>query len=75
MQVISRAMPMEVQHKNGLHLAPITSSGELNVIVETPRGSRVKYKYDEENGLIMLHKVMPTGTVFRCRCCFLQRRR
>jgi inorganic pyrophosphatase len=38
--------------------------GELNIIVETPKGSRNKYKYDEKVHLFKLHKLLPTGTVF-----------
>ena len=47
-----------------LTLEPVKSNGELNVIIETPKGSRHKYKYDAESGMFALHKVMPTGTVF-----------
>jgi inorganic pyrophosphatase len=36
----------------------------LNVIVETPRGSRNKYVYDPQYGLFKLKKVLPLGTVF-----------
>ncbi len=36
----------------------------LNVIVETPKGSRVKYSYDEETGLFTLSKALPEGMVF-----------
>jgi inorganic pyrophosphatase len=34
------------------------------VVVETPRGSRNKYKLDEQSGRIKLSKVMPEGMVF-----------
>jgi inorganic pyrophosphatase len=33
-------------------------------IVETPRGSRNKYKWNEESGRLELSKVMPQGMVF-----------
>jgi inorganic pyrophosphatase len=36
----------------------------LNVIIETPKGSRVKYSYEENSGLFMLSKVLPEGMVF-----------
>src|ERR1051326_4695989 len=39
-------------------------SGEVNVIVDTPRGSRNKFKYDEENKLFKLGSVLPSGAVF-----------
>jgi inorganic pyrophosphatase len=38
--------------------------GELNVIVETPKGSRNKYNYDEELGLFKLGGVLTAGAVF-----------
>jgi inorganic pyrophosphatase len=34
------------------------------VIIETQRGCRNKYKYDEETGRIKLSKVMPEGMMF-----------
>jgi inorganic pyrophosphatase len=34
------------------------------VVVETPRGSRNKYKLDEQTGRMKLSKVMPEGMVF-----------
>lgn len=39
-------------------------SGELNVIIETPKGSRNKFNYDEERGLFKLGGVLPRGAVF-----------
>jgi inorganic pyrophosphatase len=50
--------------ERALKLDPFSSSGELNVVIETPKGSRNKYKYDEKSGLFRLDKLMPTGTVF-----------
>ena len=37
---------------------------ELNVIIETPKGSRNKFNYDEEHGLFKLGGVLPAGAVF-----------
>jgi inorganic pyrophosphatase len=34
------------------------------VVVETPRGSRNKYKFDEQTGRMKLSKVMPEGMMF-----------
>ncbi|MBV8205632.1 MAG: inorganic diphosphatase [Acidobacteria bacterium] len=34
------------------------------VIIETPRGSRNKYKYDEQSGRLKFSKVMPEGMMF-----------
>ena len=39
-------------------------SRELNVIIETPKGSRNKFNYDEELGLFKLGGVLPAGAVF-----------
>lgn len=39
-------------------------SGLWNVIVDTPKGSRNKYKYDEADGLWRLSKVLPLGASF-----------
>ena len=39
-------------------------SGLVRVVVDTPKGSRNKYKYDETLGLYRLSKVLPLGTVF-----------
>lgn len=38
--------------------------GDLNVIVETPRGWRNKYSYDEKRKLFKIGSVLPAGTVF-----------
>src|SRR3954463_14122202 len=39
-------------------------SGLLNVVVETPKGSRNKYSFDEESGLFVLKGVLPSGAYF-----------
>jgi inorganic pyrophosphatase len=39
-------------------------SGELNVIIETPRGCRNKYSYDEKRDVFKLSSVLPAGAVF-----------
>ena len=39
-------------------------SEELNVVVETPKGSRNKFDYDDERGLFKLGGVLPAGAVF-----------
>ncbi|HEX8140357.1 MAG TPA: inorganic diphosphatase [Pyrinomonadaceae bacterium] len=39
-------------------------SGDLNVIIETPKGSRNKFNYDEEHQLFKLGGVLPAGAVF-----------
>jgi inorganic pyrophosphatase len=39
-------------------------SGDLNVIIETPKGSRAKFSYDEASGLFSLSKLLPVGMAF-----------
>src|ERR1051326_1841351 len=36
----------------------------VNVIIETPKGSRTKFKYDEESGMFIFDKAMPIGQSF-----------
>jgi inorganic pyrophosphatase len=38
--------------------------GTWNVIIETPKGCRNKYKFDEERGVFALGGVLPAGAVF-----------
>ena len=38
--------------------------GDLNVVVETPRGSHNKYAYDEAYGTFRFQGVMPEGNLF-----------
>jgi len=39
-------------------------SGSLNVVIETPKGHRNKYRYDDALGLFLLDGVLPAGAVF-----------
>jgi inorganic pyrophosphatase len=39
-------------------------SGELNAVVETPRGSRNKYSLDEQTGVFKLKAVLTAGAAF-----------
>src|SRR5215208_5286440 len=39
-------------------------NGDLNVVIDTPKGSRNKFKYDEALGLFRLSGVLPAGAVF-----------
>jgi inorganic pyrophosphatase len=39
-------------------------SGHLNVVVDTPKGSRNKFRFDERTGLWRLSKVLPRGLSF-----------
>src|SRR6266542_4104009 len=46
-------------------LPPFDSeTGDLNVIIETPKGSRNKFACDEETGLVRLKKLLPLGMTF-----------
>jgi inorganic pyrophosphatase len=47
------------------------NTGALNVIVETPKGSRIKFKYDEEHGLFQFDKTLPYGHAFPFEFGFL----
>ena len=57
------------QHKSSRrdlfgHLDPFSEDGNLNVIIETPQGSRNKFKYDGELGIFTLGGVLPMGADF-----------
>jgi inorganic pyrophosphatase len=39
-------------------------SGEVNAIVETPKGSRAKFEYDEKLALFKLGGMLPEGSIF-----------
>jgi inorganic pyrophosphatase len=45
-------------------LEPFGDDEELNVVIETPKGSRNKYNYDEGLGLFKLGGVLPSGASF-----------
>jgi len=46
-------------------LPPIDrKSGDLNVIIDTPKGSRNKYSWDEKRGMFELSGLLPAGAVF-----------
>lgn len=44
--------------------ATFSEKNLLNVIIETPKGSRNKYTYQPESGTYELSKVLPVGTSF-----------
>jgi inorganic pyrophosphatase len=39
-------------------------SGHVNAIIDTPKGSRNKFKYDEKLGMFRLGGALPLGSVF-----------
>jgi inorganic pyrophosphatase len=46
------------------HLSPLSETGALHVVVETPRHCRSKFKFDEALGVFRLGSVLPSGMVF-----------
>jgi inorganic pyrophosphatase len=36
----------------------------VNAIIEAPKGSRIKFKYEEKLGLFRFHKLLPSGLFF-----------
>jgi inorganic pyrophosphatase len=36
----------------------------MDIIIESPKGSRIKYKFDNEYRLFRLHKILPAALVF-----------
>src|SRR5215207_6202971 len=49
---------------NLLNLEAFHDDEELNVVIETPKGSRNKYNYDEKLGLFRLGGVLTSGASF-----------
>jgi inorganic pyrophosphatase len=50
---------------NPIQLKPVDrQEGLLQVIVETPKGSRNKFSYDPDQKIFTLKKVLPAGMVF-----------
>jgi inorganic pyrophosphatase len=45
-------------------LEPRTESGLVNIIVDTPKGSRNKFKYDEKTRCFRLSRILPIGASF-----------
>jgi inorganic pyrophosphatase len=44
------------------HLPPEGPDGDLIAVIETPKGSPNKYKYEETYGAFRLNTVMPKGS-------------
>jgi hypothetical protein len=60
---------------NPTQLKPIDKNdGFLQVIIETPAGSRNKFAFDPDQGIFALKKVLPAGMVFPYDFGFLPRR-
>jgi len=46
-------------------LRPIDKKSDgINVVIETPRGCRNKFKFDEKLGVFRLNSILPAGSVF-----------
>jgi inorganic pyrophosphatase len=45
-------------------LPAFRKDGSLNVMVESPRGSSVKFKYDPDDDVIMLSRPLPAGLTY-----------
>ena len=59
------AMNRSSSTRSILHLATLDEEkGEYNVIIETPKGSRNKFNYDEDLGLFKLGGALPAGAEF-----------
>jgi inorganic pyrophosphatase len=55
---------MQTLHKRVPLRARDPDSGLVHVMIDTPKGSRNKYRYDEQLGLYRLSKVLPLGAAF-----------
>jgi len=49
---------------NPIGLLPQDTNGKIQVVIETPKGSRNKYAFDEEQRVFSLTKVLPAGMTF-----------
>lgn len=54
----------KVQDLSGLPPFDHKDDGLVNVVIETPRGSRNKFAYDQDLRVIRLKKVLPAGMEF-----------
>lgn len=53
-----------VKNSNIYSLPARNSNGEVTVVIETPKGHRNKFKYDEEHNVFKLSGVLPVGSSF-----------
>jgi inorganic pyrophosphatase len=49
---------------NPSRLRPVGKDDAVRVVIETPKGSRNKYAFDEDERVFTLTKVLPTGMAF-----------
>ena len=57
-------MPKPKQLKSPNQIEPFSEDKNLRVIIETPKGSHNKYKFDPELGAYRLNKVLAEGMTF-----------
>src|SRR6202167_6789836 len=57
-----KSQPRSLADPAGLSAAD--GDGQIQVVIETPKGSRNKYAFDEEQRVFELKKVLPAGMVF-----------
>ncbi|MDQ3907347.1 MAG: inorganic diphosphatase [Acidobacteriota bacterium] len=57
-------MASRASHTKFSRLGAFAEGGRVNVVIETPQGSRNKFNYDERLGLFKLGGVLPAGAVF-----------
>ena len=53
-----------MRNSNICSLPARNSNGEVTVVIETPKGHRNKFKYDEEKNVFRLSGVLPVGSSF-----------
>ncbi len=53
-----------MNRKSLLDLPPFSDDGDLQVVIETPRGSGTKFKYRPDVDLFTLHRALPRGLLF-----------
>jgi len=47
-----------------VRLPAFRRDGSVNIVVESPRGSTSKFKYDDETGSMMLSRALPSGVTY-----------
>ena len=47
-----------------MRLSAFRRDGSVNIVVESPRGSTSKFKYDDETGSMMLSRALPSGVTY-----------
>jgi inorganic pyrophosphatase len=52
-------------------IAPVAARGLEQAIIDTPRGSRQKYKFDAASGLFKPSRILPEGLHFPCDFGFI----